>query len=407
MDLSTPVAVAKLNIQKAQQVVLQSRSDRSPTLGAGPAGTYVSRSPTAALGVETPQEYISGPGWGVEGAVDTKLFELPKLGRIVTRNSLEVESAELDLAQAQLDVTYNVMSAYYDVLFDQKSLELNLASETAAREHLKESQQLYQQGKIANFDVMRSEVRLANTQPQIIRSTRLLHQDQETLARLAGLDLLRSFNLAGELEQPAETFNFKELQQHADENRLDLKKMLLSEKIQDNTIKIDGARNPTTLQANGEYVHYDITQGGVNFPLSTYDVQLNLTVPLLGASHGHTRKQAKIQGEVISTQVGDLRLQIDTELAQDLTKLEESGEIIEVQSANVKLATESLRVGELSYQNGKTTSLDVEDSRQNLLQAQTDYLQAVHDYAIDLLDIRKAAGLDLNPPSTVQQNLQK
>ena len=84
-------------------------------------------------------------------------------------------------------------------------------------------------------------------------------------------------------------------------------------------------------------------------PYRPYDVQLNLTVPLLGASHGHTRKQAKIQGEVISTQVGDLRLQIDTELAQDLTKLEESGEIIEVQSANVKLATESLRVGELSY----------------------------------------------------------
>lgn len=399
MDRSTQIAVAKLNVEKSRQTVQESRSKRTPALDVGPVATYLHRSPVLPEAV-VPRAFISGSGAGIQASLDTKVFELPKLNKIVRRSSLQTEAAQLGLEMAERNVTFNVMKSYYDVLFDQRSLMQSKASQAAAKEHLQEAEELFKEGKVARYDVMRAQVRLANTQPQIIENTRLLDQDEQTLARLAGLDVSQTFNVVGTLDRPMESFNYETLLANAYRRRLDLRKLVLSQKIQKLNVGIEGARDPVSFAVNGQYVHYWLREGGRPFPLSTYYFDVSLNIPLTGASHVHLRRQAELQAETIGKQIEDLRTTIATELMRDLSKLKESRDILGVQGANVKLAEESLRVGELSYRNGKATSLDVEDSRQNLLQARTAYLQADHDYAIGVLKIRRAAGLPLHPPQS-------
>ena len=69
---------------------------------------------------------------------------------------------------------------------------------------------------------------------------------------------------------------------------------------------------------------------------------------------------------------------------------------LEVQSRNMELAQEVLRVSQIKFQQGLGSSLEVVNAESDLKQAQNNYFSALYDVIITKVDLDKAQGKILN-----------
>jgi outer membrane protein TolC len=72
------------------------------------------------------------------------------------------EAAELTEQETKARLSYDIQSAYLQVLFANRILEIQSTPVARAADHLKEVERFEQAGRAARYDVLRAKVQLAN-----------------------------------------------------------------------------------------------------------------------------------------------------------------------------------------------------------------------------------------------------
>ncbi len=421
-------------------------------------GSYFHYQDTQRLGVPAPPGQPQYFADDIASADIVLRLPLYAGGRILN----EFRAADL-LAQAEEHIfnrsreetVFNVTSTYYNILAQERVINSLAFSKDTLVQHLARVENLVEAQKAARVDALRTDVRLADVEHQLLQETNTLDIQYRLLGNFMGLDdaVTGALEVAGLLDpvQDEQPLSPEEIVARAYEQRDDYAAALAELEAQARRVDIArGEREPEiTLEAayGGRWgiggsgdpaaaqpsTAFTLSSGGQTSLSSSSTTPLPIGGSLTTTSSSTGSTSARITpppatdaadsfedvarvGVTVDVPIfegGRLRAQIARERArltaaqQRVRKLEQdirlqvetavlnvisARERIRVTQKSVAEAEESLRIERQKYDLGKGAIVDVLDAQSALLNAQTNYYRALSDFHIAQAQIQLAAG---------------
>ena len=290
---------------------------------------------------------------------------------------------------------FNAKIAFYGFLLAQEFVNVAEESVTVAEKHLNNVQTMYEVGMSSKFDLLRSEVQLANLKPQLIKAKNNLKVAELSLKTVLGVDLAQPIEIKGELTYRPFNFDLEQALTQAIQNRPELQQLDYQKMMAGELLKMSrGSRYPTVAIAGTFNLWADKFNLKEDTWQSYYAVNLAVSVPLFrGFASSAQIAQSKSMIREIELGKKGLEDMIRFEVRQAVLNLEDAKESLLSQEKNVEQAMESLRIAELNFAEGLVTTLDVSSAQAALSQAKTNYSQALFDYVVSLAELDKAMGI--------------
>jgi outer membrane protein TolC len=368
---------------------------------------------------------------------------------------LLARAAEHSLARTRDELVFNVSSTFYGILAQRHVIESLEFSRDTLGQHLERVEQLIAAKKAAKVDALRTEVRLADVEQQILREQNVLAISHRFLASQLGLDTVPSagLELDDSLDAPESAPELHDALAQAYRQRPDY--AAASAALEAQAKRVDmarGQREPEIALEASYGGRWGI--GGSGDPAAQSSDSLNITRSPesneLGLSGSSTRPlragnsitttrtdtagansirltrsgteaaddfedvaRVGVTVDIPLFEGGRIRAQIAKERArlhaaqQRLRKMElqiqlevetavlnanSARERVNVTQKSITEAEESLRIERAKYDYGKGAIVDVFDAQAALLNAQTNYYRALADFNIASAQIRLATG---------------
>ena len=303
-------------------------------------------------------------------------------------------SSEESLRQSKQMTVFNTKRAFFGYLLSQEFVKVAEEAVTVAEKHLNNVQTLYEVGMSSKFDLLRSEVQLANLKPQLIKAKNNVKVAELGLKTILGVDLAQPIEIDGELTYTPFEPDLEEALQTALQNRPEIQQLDYQKLMAGELLKMSrGSRYPTVAVTGA----FNFWADKLNFKEETwqsyYAINLAVSIPLFrGFVSSAQIAQSKSMIREIELGKKGLEDMVRFEVRQAILKLEEAKESLLSQEKNVEQAEESLRIAELNFAEGLATTLDVSSVQAALSQAKTNYSQALFDYVVSLAELDKAVG---------------
>ncbi len=330
-------------------------------------------------------------------------FSLPLFtgGRLVSgykQAKYNLQSTEEALRQSKHVTVFNTKRAFYGYLLAEEFVKVAEEAVEVTEKHFKNVKSLYKVGIASKFDLLRSEVQVANLKPQLIKARNNLKIAELSLKTLLGLDLSKSVKIKGDLAYEAFEPDLESCLTRALLNRPEISRLRYQKQMAGEALKLARAVNLPTLALAGTYNFWaDKLNFRKDIWQSYYAVNLVLTVPLFNGFTTSARvAQSKAMIKEIDLNQKGLRDMVKFEVRQAILRIKEAKESLLSQEKNVEQAQESLRIAELNFSEGLATTLDVSSVQAALSQAKTNYSQALYDYVISLAELDRAMGVGWN-----------
>ena len=293
------------------------------------------------------------------------------------------------------DALLEVKKNFNSALLSKELVKVMSETKRSMAAHVKTVQDRYDQGLSSKFDLLRSNVQLANIEPQLARAQNALKLSVMAFNLSLGSKETADFEPKGELGFNREVFEEKASIAEALSNRAELKQMEYREKAAEAgvTMAVSGYRPNIFLTANYNYNRGQQMPPNDGTWYGSWDAGATISIPLFDG-FATSGRYDEAMGNLNQAKIGkeSLRDGVVMEVRADILTLNSSASVIASQQANVEMAKESLRVAKERYNNGLSTNLDVMDSEVSLLAAETNFLQALYDYAVSKDDLKKAMG---------------
>lgn len=302
----------------------------------------------------------------------------------------EIRVQELDVERQSEEIRLNVSKAYYDLQQADENVRITQSAVENAQASLKDAMALEKAGVGTRFDVLRSQVNLANSQQDL---TNALSQQQIARRKLAPLlNLSQSVSisaadpvkLAGLWQQPLEQSIVLAYQ-----NRPELQQTLAQRKIGEAQIKQALASYGPQVSLVGRYNLLDQFDDGTSVS-DGYSLGLQASINLYNGGAAKARaSQAKTSIAIAETQFSQRKNQIRFEVEQAYST--QASSLENVQTANVALeqARESLRLARLRFQAGVGTQTDVINALNDLTRSEGNRVKAILDYNRALTELQR------------------
>ncbi len=301
---------------------------------------------------------------------------------------LNLKASLADLEKAKEDISINVASAYLQVLFDYELHQVALGQVELSKEQYARISRLEELGKASPAEVAEAKATVAQDELNAVQTNNDYMLALLDLSQLIELETPEGFLL----EEPTENLELApltppdEIYQSALSNKAS---------IQAAQYRLDGSRHSIRIAQSGFYPQLYLNGSLSTGYYSTIDrafhsqlsdnfnkyIGFSLSVPLF--NRFSTRNQvraARLQQENYALQLDDAKKTLYKEIQQAWYNAVAS----ESKYASSKVATsaseESFKLMTEKYKNGKATAVEFNESKQSLMQARSNELQAKYDY---------------------------
>jgi outer membrane protein TolC len=314
-----------------------------------------------------------------------KLVDMARSGQIAAQDALE---------QVRHQLGYQAIQSFYGVLLLRNSADVAREEITALEEALRIAQRKFDAGSATKFDVLTTQVRLANARNHLTDTLGALDKQENGLRQLLGWEPGTRVELVGDFD--AGTPAIAESAAIADglQNRPEMK--VARDDEQTARLRLDSADrgNRPTLAAQ--------VSGGVENGVvpALYDNKgylsagVALDVPIftgkrvlgerLEAGAGVRTAQAR-EHEIVDT--------ITTEVADAYADLNAAHARLANADTLVDQAKEALSLAQTRYANGVITNFELLDAQSSLRSAELSRLQARYDCVLARQAVARAAGV--------------
>jgi outer membrane protein len=299
------------------------------------------------------------------------------------------------------ETVFSVKKAFYGCLLARQFRDVAQEAVTLAEKHLKNVRNMYDVGMATKFDLLRTEVQLANLQPQFIKARNALSLAEIGLKTLLGLELGQEIEVQGELGYKDVEANLDASVVQALSVRPEIVQFNLQKQMAAEMLKSAKAAYLPTVGLGAQYnLWADKFRFSGDAWEDYYSINLVLSVPITNgfmtkARIGESKAMLK-QLEYGQKGLSDL---VRYEVQEAVLNLRQAKESLLSQEKNVEQAREAVRIAELNYAEGLATNLDVSSAQVALSQARTNFSQAQFDYAVALAQIEKAVGAGEQAPA--------
>jgi outer membrane protein TolC len=293
-----------------------------------------------------------------------------------------------------------VKTQFYQIIVNRELVKVNQQSVELLDAQLKDQQNRFEAGTVPRFNVLQAEVAYYNQLPLLITAQNNLRISKLQLAKTLGLYFqpMRGeeppLEAVGEMPYIPRPINLAEAIEMGKERRPFLKQAranVLNQLEQVRAATGQWLPNITT-NGSGEWVSspvnsswHDISKGWVA------TVQGSLPIWDSGAIAGQVIQQRALLSETKITFDDDVR-QVELEIQQAYSTLQQNQELVTSQEKNVSLADEALRLAKARLDAGAGVQLDVLNAQVQLLTAQSTRLQALFGYNSSLAEFDRATG---------------
>jgi outer membrane protein len=320
------------------------------------------------------------------------------------RADAQVAQAEADYQAAQQDLIERVAQRYFDVLAAQDDLEAQQVALTSIKRQLEQAESRFQIGLIAITDVEEARAAHDSGAAAVIAAKRTLSSTQELLREITGdsFDSLARPIEPFELASPDPVSEERWVEMALQQNLSLVSSRLAADIARENISAARGGHFPSLdlvgsrykATSNGVDTFTDGTPaGGTTLDQNQRSIGLQLTFPIYsGGMVSSQVRQAVYQHRAAKERVERVARQTEHDARDSyLGVLSEISRVKALRRAVESNAT-SLRATESGYEAGTRTAVDVLQSRQLWVQAQTDYSRSRYDYMINVLKLQQAAG---------------
>jgi outer membrane protein TolC len=286
---------------------------------------------------------------------------------------------------AKNDVALNVKKAFYTVLLMKKLVNVSREGYGVAKANFDNVSSLYKQGVVSEYDFLRSEVQLANSEPGVTQAENNLDLAKNFLKNLLALDINKPIDVKGDFkyeEMPPDFIQDKTTD--AFSNNPFIKQLVIQESLLEKNITIQKSDYYPSLAFFGQY---DFQAQDQTFDIKNYDwaksfllgLQLNYTI-FDGFSRGSRIQQAIIDKEIVGLTRRKVEEGMKIKILQADLQMEEARKRIKAQEKNLEQAEKTIKIAQTRYKNGVGTNLELIDTQAALTFAQTIYAQAIFDF---------------------------
>ncbi|MFL6553880.1 MAG: TolC family protein [Chthoniobacterales bacterium] len=293
-----------------------------------------------------------------------------------------------------------VKTQFYQIIVNRELVKVNEENVRLLEAQLKDQQNRFEAGTVPRFNVLQADVQLHNQLPNLITAQNNLRISKLQLAKTLGLYFQprRGENppleVLGEMPYFPRTIELANAIELGKERRPFLKQARANALNQLQQVRAAaGQYLPSiTTTGGGEWVSspinsswHDISKGW------TALVQGSLPIWDSGAIAGQVIQQRALLSEAKITYDDDVR-QVELEIQQAYSNLQQNEELVTSQEKNVELAEEALRLAKARLDAGAGVQLDVLNATVQLLTAQSTRLQALFGYNSSLAEFDRATG---------------
>ncbi|GAX35515.1 TolC family protein [Nodularia sp. NIES-3585] len=317
-------------------------------------------------------------------------YELLNSGRSIRVAEERLRIDELDVENRSLEIQLNVTTQYYDLQEADEQVRINQSAVQNAQASLRDAQNRERAGVGTRFDVLQSQVNLANAQQSLTNS---LSQQQIVrrrfaallnLAQSAAISAADAVQVAG-LWQPS----VEESIVQAFQNRPELQQVLGERNISELQRRQVLSQLRPQYSLNGNYNIVDIFDDGQSLT-NGYSVGLRSTLTLFDGGAAKARAaQSKVDMAIAESQFASQRELIRFEVEQFYAQLQSNLDNIQTSGVALNQAREALSLARLRFEAGVGTQTDVIFAENDLTRAEGNRVSAILDYNRALANLQR------------------
>ncbi len=315
-------------------------------------------------------------------------------GKVAREESNEVV-ADRDLLR--LDITYQVTTAFYDILLAREQLEYARQNEGLAADFVSMTEMKFQAGDLAQVEVVRARVEAARARSAVRAAENEVRLALARMNFLLARDVSNPLVADGTLRTELVTPHPEALTRAALEARPEMRRVNAS---------IARESHKKTQGYLSYFPDFDVgvaqhRQTGLE---NTWDVTLSLSLPVLfwqpvrgeiaeaGANERAFREEGVHVANAISLEVQEAVANLAT--AAEQIRLFEDGILGQ--------AEEAYRMYQFSFEQGEIDALDLIEARRTLNEARTSYADALYTYDVVRAAAERAVGRPIQEQDHVQ-----
>jgi HAE1 family hydrophobic/amphiphilic exporter-1 len=383
------IVSAQKEVDKAKATVGAARSAAFPQLNLQADATHVKDINKAYSG-----ESVDSEQYGVTATLSQAVSTFGRVSNALRGAKIYVQLAKSKLELTKQLITFQVTKSFYDVLLAQELVTVNQEALEIAISHERNAQLRFEQGVGSEFEMLRAQVRVANLQPGLIAAKDNLILAKQNFNTLLNIAPEPPIELNGKLDYSDYLPSSDTAWQVAQLSRSDLQILNQSKQIAEVQLNYYKAGYRPNLYLVGnvsdQLVKYSETPNdwvdswysGLSLQLPLFD-GFKTAAQINNAKAGLGQAQAAYEKGLLSAQV---------EVKQTCLRINESRAVVSSAEAAVKLADRALAMAKISFENGRSSTLDVADAQLALTTAKTNFAQAVHDYQVALAKLKLDTG---------------
>lgn len=389
---------AKLEIQSTNKKVLTAKGQNYPLLNLG--ATYTRIGEISSFTFPSP---TGGPprklSFGTPNRVNASAnLQYPLFTWWRIQNSIRLAEQGESLASLQeklqrLNLTQQVLKAYYAVLINNAVVQLLKTNMERTKKSLEITRQRYEEGELAKHELLRTQVQLTNEENEL--KTALGNQTNSRLFLGKVLNQPETeIDVSGELRFIPLQMEEGQLIKQALEQRIELQMLQVEESMNLSNLALAGTGNKPSLAL---FSSYTIVNGFDPMEpekfVDNWNIGVQFSWPIFdGFATKHKEEDARIRQKITLEKEAELRQNIILQVKQALVTIHQMENSIASREKNIELAREVQQMSEEQFRNGLISLLDLLLAQKNLFNAEISHLQAVFNHIMAKIELGKAIG---------------
>ena len=298
------------------------------------------------------------------------------------------------------NLIYNIKNAFWNLFKAKKVKEVTDQNVEQVKAHLTNVQNFYEQGLSTKNDLLKVQVQLSESQLKQIDAKNAVKLSRINLFNVIGIPLNTSSEIPDSVDIKTNQVNdLDDYVEKALDNRPELKAMQYNIKAGEAGVTLAESNWYPQIYLGGNYYYSKPNQRifpAENKFKDTWDVGVSVSVDLWNwGSTVDKTDQAEAQLEETKDSYKIVKDNIVLEVNSNYLSLVQSKDKIAVAEESVSQAQENYRVTDETFKKGLALNSDLLDSEVALLQANTNYIQALVDYELAKAQLEKSIGGNL------------
>ncbi len=295
------------------------------------------------------------------------------------------------------DLIYNIKNAFWNLFKAKKVREVTDQNVEQVKAHLMNVQNFYEQGLSTKNDLLKVQVQLSESELRQIDAKNAVKLARINLYNVIGIPLNTNSEIPDSIDiKTKEVNDLDDYIEKALDNRPELKAMQYNIKASEAGVTFAQSDWYPQIYLAGNYYYSEPNQRifpAENRFKDTWDVGVSVSLNLWnwGATVDKT-DQAEAQLEQAKDSYKIIKDNIVLEVNSNYLNLVQSKDKIAVADESVRQAKENYRVTDETFKKGLALNSDLLDSEVALLQANTNYIQALVDYELAKAKLEKSIG---------------